>query len=399
MRIESIKVRNFKALQDIEIRHLTNLTVIVGRNGVGKTSLFDVFEFLHDCLEKNVNFAIQSRGGFKEVVSRGKEKETILFEIKFRYDDKEPLITYHLELEHQLTATYVKRELLSFRRGSKESPWNILDFTNGKGIAMVGDLYNCEKEKYDNRIEQKLDSADILALKGLGQFSEFPAIASFRKMVEDWYVSDFSVHASQNDNNSAVPAQHLSRSGDNLSQVAKYLYDNHRETFNEIIQKMQQRIPGISTITADTTVDNRLVLRFRDGAFKDPFLSKYASDGTMKMFAYLVMLNNPNPCSLLCIEEPENQLYPEILEILADEFREYSTRGQVFVSTHSPDFLNAIDIKEVVLLEKENGYTKTRRLTEDNEVSQLFNSGDKLGWLWKQGYFQDYHHKSDHYVK
>jgi predicted ATPase len=395
MRIESIKVRNFKALQDIEIRHLTDLTVIVGRNGVGKTSLFDVFEFLHDCLEKNVNFAIQSRGGYNEVISRGKEKETILFEIKFRYDDKEPLITYHLELEHQLAATYVKHERLSFRRGSKGFPWHILDYTNGEGKALVGDPHNYEKEKYDNRIEQKLDSADILALKGLGQFSEFPAISSFRKMVEDWSISDFSVYAAQNDNNVAVPAQHLSRSGDNLSQVAKYLYDNHRKTFDEIIHKMQQRIPGISAITAETTVDNRLVLRFKDGAFKDPFLSKYASDGTMKMFAYLIMLYSPNPRSLLCIEEPENQLYPEFLESLADEFREYSTRGQVFVSTHSPDFLNAIDIKEVVLLEKENGYTKARRLTEDKEVSQLFNSGDKLGWLWKQGYFQDYHHKSD----
>jgi predicted ATPase len=78
MRIESIKVENFKALQDFEVTNLTGLTVIVGKNGVGKTTFFDVFEFLHDCLEKNVNHAIQKRGGYKEVVSRGKETENIL---------------------------------------------------------------------------------------------------------------------------------------------------------------------------------------------------------------------------------------------------------------------------------------------------------------------------------
>jgi predicted ATPase len=234
---------------------------------------------------------------------------------------------------------------------------------------------------------------DILAISVLGIVERIPAVSWLRHLIVNWSVSNFNIHSAQNDNNPAIPAEHLSRSGDNLSQVAKFLYDNHRETFDEIIKKMQERIPGISDITADTTVDNRLVLRFKDGTFKDPFLSKYASDGTMKMFAYLVMLNDPNPCSLLCIEEPENQLYPEILEVLAEEFREYSTRGQVFVSTHSPDFLNAVDIKEVVLLEKSEGYTHARRLDEDKEIAPLFEDGDKLGWLWNQGYFSDYHHK------
>jgi predicted ATPase len=383
MHIESIKVENFKALQNFEVTNLTDLTVIVGKNGVGKTTFFDVFEFLHDCLEKNVNHAVQKRGGYKEVVSRGKENENISFFVTFRLDTDEKLYFYLLELENKESATVVDTELLGITQASNGERQKM--FFNAKGI--------CHTLINGVRSEHKLDSKDILALKGLGQFSEIPSIASFRKMVENWSVSDFNIHSAQNDNNPAVPAEHLSRSGDNLSQVAKFLYDNHRETFDEIIKKMQERIPGISNITADITFDNRLVLRFKDGTFKDPFLSKYASDGTMKMFAYLVMLNDPNPCSLLCIEEPENQLYPEILEVLAEEFREYSTRGQVFVSTHSPDFLNAVDIKEVVLLEKSEGYTHARRLDEDKEIAPLFEDGDKLGWLWNQGYFSDYHHK------
>jgi predicted ATPase len=383
MRIESIKVENFKALQDFEVTNIMDLTVIVGKNGVGKTTFFDVFEFLQDCLEKNVNHAVQKRGGYKEIVSRGKENGKIIFDIRFRLGSDEQIYTYFLVLENKESSMAINTEILATMKDGNLKQTKIFYNTKGNCHTLINGIQN----------EYKLESEDILALKGLGQFSEFPAVASFRKMVENWAVSDFNIHSAQNDNNPAVPAEHLSRSGDNLSQVAKFLYDNHSKTFEEIIKKMQERIPGISDITADTTVDNRLVLRFKDGTFKDPFLSKYASDGTMKMFAYLVMLNDPNPCSLLCIEEPENQLYPEILEILAEEFREYSTRGQVFVSTHSPDFLNAVDIKEVVLLEKSEGYTHARRLDEDKEIAPLFEDGDKLGWLWNQGYFSDYHHK------
>jgi predicted ATPase len=150
---------------------------------------------------------------------------------------------------------------------------------------------------------------------------------------------------------------------------------------------MRDRVPGINNIEAKTTEDNRLVLRFLDGAFQDPFLSLYTSDGTIKMFAYLVLLNDPEPSPLLCIEEPENQLYPEILELLAEEFRDYSRRGQVFVSTHSPDFLNAVEISEVIVLEKTNGYTTATRLLKNKDIKALVGLGDKLGWLWKQSYF------------
>jgi predicted ATPase len=381
MRIESIKVKNFKSLQDFEVTNITDLTVIVGKNGVGKTTFFDVFEFLQDCLEKNVNHAIQKRGGYKEVVSRGKENENITFNIDFKSDIDNEFYTYFLELQYKEPFTVIEQEYISPLHGTVDQRI----FYNAYGTSFV--LIDGIVDNYN------LSSPNTLALSIFGKFAELPTICDFRLRLEEWSVSDFNIHSAKNDDNPAIPAEHLLRSGDNLSQVAKFLYDNHRETFDEIIKKMQERIPGISNITADTTVDNRLVLRFKDGTFKDPFLSKYASDGTMKMFAYLVMLNDPKPCSLLCIEEPENQLYPEILEILAEEFREYSTRGQVFVSTHSPDFLNAVDIKEVVLLEKSEGYTHARRLDEDKEIAPLFEDGDKLGWLWNQGYFSDYHHK------
>ena len=110
-------------------------------------------------------------------------------------------------------------------------------------------------------------------------------------------------------------------------------------------------LPGVDGIAGGD--EGAVVLRFQDGTFKNPFSSKYVSDGTIKMFTYLVLLHDPTQHALLCVEEPENQLYPQLLLELAEEFRSYADKGgQVFVSTHSPDFLNAMQLDEIYYLEK-----------------------------------------------
>jgi predicted ATPase len=151
---------------------------------------------------------------------------------------------------------------------------------------------------------------------------------------------------------------------------------------------MKRRVPGVDSIAPITTEDGRLVLRFGDGAFADPFIDRYVSDGTIKMFAYLVLLYDPRPHPLLCVEEPENQLYPTLLWELAEEFRAYAERGgQVFVSTHSPDFLNATRLDEVYWLVKESGYTRIYRARDDEQLSAFMGEGDQMGYLWKEGLF------------
>jgi predicted ATPase len=133
------------------------------------------------------------------------------------------------------------------------------------------------------------------------------------------------------------------------------------------------------------TEDGRLVLRFQDGSFKDPFIARYVSDGTIKMFAYLILLNDPKPYPLLAVEEPENQLYPELLAELAEEFRDYAGRGgQVFISTHSPDFLNALTLDEIYCLRKDHGFTTVTRAGDSENLRALVEAGDLPGALWKQ---------------
>ena len=226
-----------------------------------------------------------------------------------------------------------------------------------------------------------------MAVKGLSQFEKFPAVVALGNLIENWHVSDFHINKSRQEQEAGY-AEHLSKEGENLSLVIQYLYNQHKDIFYEIINTLKRRVPGINNVEAKTTEEGRVLLKFHDESFEDPFLAKYVSDGTIKMLAYLILLYDPNPHPLLCIEEPENQLYPKLLWELAEEFRSYSNRkSQVFVSTHSPDFLNATKLNEVFWLEKKNGYTEIIRASDDDQIRVYMENGDKMGYLWKQGFF------------
>lgn len=390
MRIEAIKLINFKAFQSVEITGLPALCVFVGANGSGKSTLFDVFGFLKDALTNNVRRALQARGGFNEVVSRGHESEDIIIELKYRIPiaGVERLVTYHLCIGNPDQPT-VKREILRYKRGAYGSPYHFLDYAYGKGYAVTNEEDFHKAEESLDREQEPLSSPDILAIKGLGQLQKFKAASAFRHLIENWHVSDFHINDARGSKSPVGQDEHLSVSGDNLQLVAQYLSENHTEVFQTILERMKDRVPGIVDIRPHPTPDGKLLLRFQDGSFKDPFVDRFVSDGTIKMFAYLVLLYDPVPNPLLCVEEPENQLYPQLLEELIEEFRVYARRGgQVLVSTHSPDFLNGAELEEVFWLAKENGYTAIRRASDDPQITAYMADGDKMGYLWKQGFFE-----------
>lgn len=394
MRIETMRVQNFKSLQNIEIKNIPALAINVGANGSGKSTIFDVFGFLKDCLTFNVTRAMQSRGGYLELVSRGQAGKDIVIDLQYRMmlTGKERLVTYHLELgleNGDKGKPCVKREILRYKRGSSGSPFHFLDFRQGQGYAITNEEDFDKTDEEMNRESQILERADILAVKGLGQFQRFKAANAFRQLIEGWHVSDFHIDMARGSKDAAGFAEHLSVTGDNLQVVAHNIYENYPDTFKLILGKMRQRVPGIGDISTEPTLDGKLLLKFRDGSFKDPFIDRYVSDGTIKMFTYLVLLHDPEPHPLLCIEEPENQLYPKLLWELVEEFRDYARRGgQVFVSTHSPDLLNAAKLEEVFWLVKENGYTQIYRASDDPQIRAYMETGDQMGYLWKEGFFR-----------
>jgi predicted ATPase len=391
MRIESIRLKNYKLFQDVFLQDIPNFCVIVGANGCGKSTLFDVLGFLRDSLMGNVRHALDARGRFNEVVSRGHESESILIEIQYRMPiaDVSRLVTYSLEIGQDNGKPVVRREILRYKRGPYGSPFHFLDFQNGSGYAITNEENFSNTDEDLEREYQNLDSPDILAIKGLGQFQRFKAASAFRQLIESWHVSDFHIDVARGRKEASGYVEHLSVSGDNLPLVAQHYFENYPIEFQKILERMKNRVPGVSEILPELTADGYLILRFQDGSFMTPFLDRYVSDGTIKMFAYLILLYDPKPHPLLCVEEPENQLYPKLMSELAEEFRLYANRGgQVFVSTHSPDFLNAVELEEVFWLVKHAGFTSVYRARDNEQITDYIAEGDKMGYLWKQGFFE-----------
>lgn len=391
MKVESIRLRNFKAFSDVTLRDVQPYTVFVGANGTGKSTLFDVFGFLRDCLRDNVRPALAKRGGFREVVSRGHDSETILIELKLRMQLAIGMrtVTYEIEIGQGDQGISVVRENLRYTRFGGGKPYDFIRFKNGVGDAITNEI-DIERGGEAQREEQRLESPDILAIKGLGQFQRFEAASAFRNLIENWHVSDFHISAARGSQDAGY-AEHLSPQGENLPLVAQYLYENNRAAFDKAIEAMERRVPGVSGVRAEQTADGRIILKFSDGSFKDPFVARFVSDGTIKMFAYLVLLYDPHPHPLLCVEEPENQLYPSLLGELSEEFQAYADRGgQVFVSTHSPDFLNRVPLDSIFILsKKKGGFTSVRRAADDDNLRSMVEGGETPGALWRQGMFAD----------
>ncbi len=392
MRIESISLKNFKGFRNAVMTDIPPFCVVIGANGSGKSTLFDVFGFLRDCLKNDVSRALQARGGFNQVVSRGAgKKDCIEFEIKFRMPiaNKERLVTYSIQIGLNGNKPVIRREILKYKRGRYGSPYRFLDFSNGEGYAITNEEDFDKPDEDLDREYQQVESHS-LAIKGLGQFARFKAASAFRQLIENWHVSDFHINLARGVKDAVGESEHLSVTGENLQLVARHIYENEPELFQKIVEAMKHRVPGVNQVKPVLTEDGRLILSFQDNTFQDPFIDRYVSDGTIKMFAYLVLLYDPKPHPLLCVEEPENQLYPSLLGELAEEFRSYARRGgQVFVSSHSPDFLNAVNLEEVFWLVKEDGCTTIKRARDNEQIAAFMAEGDQMGYLWKEGFFEE----------
>ena len=420
-KIEGFRIKNFRVLKDItfgrlwnrrETEPLTSMTAVIGKNGAGKSTLFDAFGFLADCLKIGVEEACSSRGrgGFERIRSQG-EKGPLEFEVYYKEDGNARPITYELSIDlDDAGRPYAQRERLRQRRHNQSHGWpfSFLMLNDGRGVAWKGEKegYQVDETKEDFNFERvvelllreesketevvELEDIRRLGIATLGALKQHPRISAFRRFIEGWYLSYFTPDAARG-LPLAGPQKHLNIHGDNLGNVVQFMEREHPKRFKSILSRIADKIPGIVKIDTEKTPDGRLLLRFNDKGFQDPFYAQQMSDGTLKVFACLLLLEDPTPPPFLCIEEPENGLYHKLLESLAKEFREHATGrkggSQVFVTTHQPYFVDALAPEEVWVLEKtDEGFASIRRANTDPIVQSMVDQGLPLGGLWYSDY-------------
>ena len=381
-RVESLRVQNYRVLRDLELRSLTPMSVLLGPNGSGKSTVFDVFAFLAECFTVGLRRAWDKRNRFREMRSRGSDGP-IVFELKYRERPSSGLITYHLAIDERRSGPIVAEEWLQWRRAQYGRPFRFLEFREGSGTVISGEL----PEVDDQRVSETLEAPDLLAVNTLGQFARHPRVSALRRFIAGWYLSYLSADSTRGVPE-AGPQERLSPSGDNLPNVIQYLKEQHPERLEMILRVLAAWIPRLERVDADLMPDGRLLLQVKDAPFAEPILAKFASDGTLKMLSYLAVLYDPEPAPLVGIEEPENYLHPRLLPLLAEECRLAAARSQLLVTTHSPFFVDGLRPEELwVLYRTEDGYTKARRAAEMTRVRSFVQEGAQLGDLWMEGFF------------
>ncbi|MGH3838102.1 MAG: AAA family ATPase [Pseudonocardiaceae bacterium] len=379
-KIQRLRIQNYRVLRDVEFRDLTPLTVLLGPNGSGKSTVFDVFAFLHEAFTTNLRAAWDHRNRIRELRSRG-ESGPITIEIAYRQAPGERLVTYRLELDEENGSPVVMGELLRWNTSPGSGrPRDILSFQRGEGF-----LYD---DVRDNYTDERLDSPDLLAVSTLGGLARHPRVARLRRFISGWYLSYLS-GGTKRTVPEAGPQARLSETGDNMPNVVQYLKEQRPDRLDEILRVLADRVPQLERVETELLADGRLLLRFKDAPFDEPVLAKYASDGTLKLLAYLTVRYDPVPPPIVGIEEPENFLHPRLLQVLAEEARGVAGRSQLLVTTHSPYFVDALRPKELWVLYRDNeGFSRTIRASDMRRVVAQVNAGGLLGNLWMEGYFE-----------
>ncbi len=404
--IEGFRIQNYRVLRDIAIGRigtdenlrsanpLTPLTAVIGKNGSGKSSVFDAFGFLADCMDSDLETACNARGrgGYDKLTTNGNEDGPVKITVCYRESENDPPIIYEVAIgkdRNELPA--VRSESLRQRAKNQSCgrPKSFLHLENGRGTVWIGDDTFEGDELQKKEVEFEPRKLAIVSLAE--QFSENPRIARFKKFIKAWHLSYFYPDAARQISRAGVQ-KHLNLHGDNAGNVVQYLEREHPIILNRILEDISEKIPGIGTIkTHRDEITGNLCLLFQDKGFVRPFTQQQMSDGTLKMLCYMLLLRDPDPPPFICIEEPENGLYHKLLETLAGEFRTHATGrkggAQVFITTHQPYFVDALEPDEVWVLEKgSDGVSKIRRASEYAYVQAMTDEGQPLGSLWHSDY-------------
>lgn len=380
-RLLGLKVQNFRSLRDVSFHELTPLTVLVGPNGSGKSTVFDVLAFLAECFESGLRAAWDRRGRAAELVSRGSAGPVVI-DLDLEQPDRST-IAYHMAIRPDNGSAAVSEEWLDLRESPSAPARRLLEYR-------MGDGYVRDESSLDGATRQKqvrLTGPDIVAVNALGQLADNPRVAALRGFITEWRLSYFSTGSGDRQMETG-PHRRISPSGDNVANVIQYLAEEHPDRLAETFLALRRRVPHLERLVAETLPDGRLLLRMKDVPFERPILARFASEGTLKLLAYLLLLHDPEPPPLMGIEEPENYLHPRLLQELGEDFRSAAEDSQLLVTTHSPFFLNAMRPEEVwVLWRDESGFTRTTRVSRIGGITEALRQGALLGHLWMEGRF------------
>ena len=366
-RLNSAKIRGYRPFSDL-LAQFGPLEVLVGANGSGKSSLFEFLRFLRDSLYQDIPPEIIA-GSLGQQIFHIPGPEKFWWSIEVDTGKPVPLC-YEGEVLGPVGRTHVSFERVQTSRPlgpQYRQPYLYMNVRERKGV--IADPVSKKLEKQ----EIALKRPNQLALSTVTNPS-METLYDLRDYLRGWrFYSSFNI-ANEKIRKSVLIEQEpvLHEDAGNLSSLLHYLMTEHRPVFDELQQHLSSAIPGFRGLTVKARGGPGEVIAFWQEKGIDSDLSLAdLSDGILRLICWTVLCVQPNPPSLVCIDEPDQGVHPRTLPILAALFEKACERTQILLATHSSYFLIQFDVARIVVMRKENGEAKFTKPSDSKTLKAL----------------------------
>lgn len=392
-RLLELEVQNFRSLRQVSIP-LGPLNVLVGPNGVGKSNLLDVFRFLADIIQSDIEPALEGRGGFESTAFRGGSRAPSNIRIRLkstwtRHSSPNAPDEYELQITRRRREgkdTLSRQESFQFKR------------TKGRGrrITIQGEKAQVvdtqqSKEQETRSIGLRRFSSGLSTLPRLSDDAGGNEVAVLAERLASFRVFDVNVNAARYSSrySSGFHREALWEDAANLAAFLLRFSEEHPEAWDRLESDAKEVLPQLRSIdfAFPSGPAGEVIVVLHESGLRFPTPLADASYGTIRLLGLLALLYDPNPPSLTCIEEIDHGLHPQALELLVERIREASERTQFLIATHSPALADRIRPEELVVCERGNdGASRIPAVTQEElEAIVERSEGLPLGELWFSG--------------
>jgi predicted ATPase len=379
-KISKIQIGGFRRLLDVDIE-MRPLMVMIGANGVGKTSVLDAISLLSLSAAGAMNNALSAWGGITSVISREHANRLSLI-AEMEVPGYNPL-QYHLELEPGGIAYSIAEETLSQVGKERNSPFFHIFSHYDKIVYYDVDAKKLvqPEEVLPNWKHDPLESSLSQVPKMFRQPEELRRVLSSAAF---YHALDVKQRAPVKLPQQMKPAIFPGENGEELLPFLYYLRESDKDRYESIEDTLRAAFPSFESLNFPPVAAGMLSLAWKDRYFKKALYPHELSEGTLRFLWLVSLLKSPSLPTITMIDEPEVSMHPELLSILADLMREASERTQIVVATHSDTLIRFLEPKEVVVMDTDDeGFTSAK--WADSFDIEKWLEDYSLDEIWRMG--------------
>jgi predicted ATPase len=367
-KVKRLKVGGFRRLRDVDIE-MRPLMVMIGANGVGKSSLLDAISLFSASAAGALNKTLSDMGGVADVITHGYAGD-ITFMAQMEVEGQKPL-EYSLNIEPVGFTHIISREILSQEIPENNKPFMYIETVLSRDLkAMM--LFG--SHQYETVLSQEPRNAQSVP-------AEFRRVLS---SVTKYHTLDVGRRAPVKLPQPMKPAEHPGENGEDLVTFLYYLRETNHDRYEAIEDTLKAAFPGFEMLNFPPVAAGTLGMTWKDKNFKDPLYMHQLSEGTLRFLWLVSLLQSPNLPTITMIDEPEVSLHPELLNLLAETMREASLRTQVIVATHSDRLIRFLEPNEVVAMDiNDEGFAEAK--WADSLDLEEWMKDYSLDDLWRMG--------------